>query len=187
LSARFDVRDTSLAGVKVLERTIMGDSRGFLERLFCAEELSALIHNRAIAQVNRTLTIRRGTVRGLHFQNPPHAEIKLVSCLRGEVFDVVVDLRRGSSTFLCWHAELLAADNRKTILIPEGFAHGFQALADGSELLYLHTASYQPAAEGAVNVRDPRVAIRWPEAITAISSRDESHPMLASDYSGLAL
>jgi dTDP-4-dehydrorhamnose 3,5-epimerase len=187
LSSRFEVSDTPLEGVKVLERKIIGDDRGFLERLFCAEELAPLIPGRTIVQINRTLTARRGTLRGMHFQYPPHAETKFVSCLRGKVFDVVVDLRDGSPTFLHWHAELLAADNRKTLVVPEGFAHGFQTLVDDSELLYLHTAFYRPESEGAVNARDPLLAIRWPEEITEISSRDKSHPMLKSQYRGISV
>ena len=171
----------------VLERSIVEDSRGFLERLFCAEELRPFVQNRTIVQINRTVTYRRGTVRGMHFQNPPHAELKLVSCLRGRVFDVVVDLRRGSSTFLHWHSEILAEGNKKTIIIPEGFAHGFQALADHSELLYFHTAAYNATAEGGLNARDPRLAISWPEPITEMSPRDHSHPILGTGFTGLAL
>ena len=94
-------------------------------------------------------------MRGLHFQYPPHAETKLVSCLRGEVFDVAVDLRRDSPTFLRWHAEILSSDNHRTLLIPEGFAHGFQTLTEDCELLYLHTAAWQPGAEGGRTRRTP--------------------------------
>ena len=106
----------------------MGDARGFLSRLFCAEELRAAGWTGPIAQINHTHTARKGTVRGMHFQYPPHAEMKLVSCLRGEVWDVAVDIRAGSQTFLRWHAEILSADNGRALLIPQGFAHGFQAL-----------------------------------------------------------
>ena len=98
------------------------------------------------------MTASRGTVRGMHFQHPPHAETKFVSCLRGEVFDVAVDLRNGSPTFLHWHAEILSADNHRTLVIPEGFAHGFQTLSDDCEMLYFHTAAYNPEAEGGLNV-----------------------------------
>ena len=185
MSSRFEICDTPLRGLKVIRRTLVGDTRGFLERLFCAEEMSKLIPKQTIVQINHTLTVKRGTVRGMHFQHPPHAEIKFVSCLRGEIFDVAVDLRRGSSTFLQWHAEVLDANNHKTFLIPEGFAHGFQTLTDDCELLYFHTAAYRPAAEGGVNARDPMLAIRWPEDITEVSSRDSSHPMLTREYRGL--
>jgi len=123
-------------------------------------------------------------VRGLHFQHPPHAEDKLVSCLRGEVFDVAVDLRQGSATFLQWHAEILSADNARSLLIPQGFAHGFQTLTDDCELLYLHSRAYAAGAEGALNVRDPALAIRWPLAFTDISERDAQHPLLTREFTG---
>jgi len=185
MSGRFEIRDTPLQGLKLIERKVVVDDRGFLERLFGGEDLRAVIGDRAVAQVNRTLTSRRGTVRGMHFQLPPHAEFKFVSCLRGSVFDVAVDLRRNSPTFLGWHAELLSDTEHTTLLIPEGFAHGFQALTDNCELLYFHSAAYEPASEGAVNARDPTLAIRWPQDITAMSARDASHPMLAPDYTGV--
>ncbi len=187
MSSRFDILDTPLQGLKLLQRKPIGDNRGYLERLFCAEELHALIPNKNIVQINCTMTDKRGTVRGMHFQNPPNAETKFVSCLRGEVFDVAVDLRQGSSTFLHWHAEALSADNHKALVIPEGFAHGFQTLTDHCELLYLHTAAYKPEAEGSLNAQDPMLAIRWPETIVELSLRDASHPMLTSDFSGVAV
>jgi dTDP-4-dehydrorhamnose 3,5-epimerase len=186
MSGRFDIADTPLPGLKVIHRHATGDSRGYLERLFCAEEFQVLIRERTIAQINRTLTLKRGTVRGMHFQYPPHAEIKFVSCLRGEVFDVAVDLRQGSSTFLRWHSEALSSTNHRTLMIPEGFAHGFQTLTDDCEMLYFHTAAYHPEAEGGLNVRDPRLAIQWPEEIGHVSARDASHPMLTLQFSGIS-
>lgn len=187
MSSRFDILDTPLAGLRVLQRKPIGDSRGYLERLFCADELQALAPGRYIAQINHTLTASRGTVRGMHFQRPPHAEIKFVSCLRGEVFDVAVDLRDNSPTFLRWHAEVLSADNYKTLVIPEGFAHGFQTLADDCEMLYFHTAAYQPGAEGGLNAQDPRLAIRWPLPIVGLSPRDNSHSMIGDHVQGIVL
>ncbi|MBE0619360.1 MAG: dTDP-4-dehydrorhamnose 3,5-epimerase family protein [Burkholderiales bacterium] len=187
MSRRFDIVDTPLQGLRILQRKPIGDSRGYLERLFCAEELQALIPGKGIAQINHTLTAKRGAVRGLHFQHPPYAETKFVSCLRGEVFDVAVDLRRGSSTFLRWHAEMLSADGHNTLLIPEGFAHGFQTLTDECEMLYFHTAAYRSEAEGGLNAQDPSLAIRWPLAITELSPRDATHPMLTPDFSGMTV
>ena len=187
MSIRFDILDTPLSGLRILQRKPIGDSRGYLERLFCAEELQALTPDKPIAQINHTLTARRGTVRGLHFQRPPHAEIKFVSCLRGEVFDVAVDLRHNSPTFLHWHAQVLSADNHKTFVIPEGFAHGFQTLSDDCELIYFHTAAYCLDAEGGVNVTDPKIAIAWPLDIVGWSDRDRSHPMLGADFRGVEL
>lgn len=187
MSERFDILDTRLQGLKVVQRKPRGDSRGFLERMFCTEELQSLLAGRAIAQINHTLTEWRATVRGLHFQLPPHAETKFVSCLRGEVFDVAVDLRRGSSTFLQWHSEVLSAGNHKTLLIPEGFAHGFQTLTDDCQMLYFHSAPFQPLAESGLNANDPRLAIQWPEPITHTSARDAAHPLLTDAFAGIDL
>ena len=147
MSSRFDIFDTPLKGLNLIQRKPIGDSRGYLERLFCAEELQALIPGKGIVQINRTITAKHCSVRGMHFQHPPHAETKFVSCLRGKVLDVAVDMRQGSPTFLHWHAEVLSASNHKTLMIPEGFAHGFQALCDDCELIYLHSRAYTPGAE----------------------------------------
>jgi dTDP-4-dehydrorhamnose 3,5-epimerase len=173
--------------LRILLRQPIGDSRGYLERIFCSEELQALAPDRHIAQINHTFTAARSTVRGMHFQRPPHSEIKFVSCLRGAVFDVAVDLRDNSPTFLSWHAEVLSADNYKTLVIPEGFAHGFQTLTDDCEMLYFHTAAYQPNAEGGLNPEDPRLAIKWPLPVTGLSPRDVAHPFLDNDFTGVGL
>ena len=187
MNARFDQLCTPLSGLRILQRKPIGDSRGYLERLFCSDELRQLIPGKSVAQINHTWTAQRGTVRGMHFQYPPHAEIKFVSCLRGEVFDVAVDLRHNSPTFLCWHAEFLSSDNHKTLVIPEGFAHGFQTLTDDCEMLYLHTAAFQQRAEGGLNAQDPRLNIQWPLPIEGLSPRDLSHPFLDDAFSGLIL
>lgn len=186
MSKRFDILDLPIQGLRLLQRKPIGDDRGYLERMFCTEELKSLIPEKNIVQINRTLTVKRGTVRGMHFQHPPHAEIKFVSCLRGEVFDVAVDLRRGSPTFLHWHAEILSAGNHKTLVIPEGFAHGFQTLTKDCEMLYLHTAAYRSEAEGGLNARDPRLAIQWPLPIAEQSARDAGHPLISEDFDGVA-
>jgi dTDP-4-dehydrorhamnose 3,5-epimerase len=171
----------------VLQRKPLGDSRGYVERVYCSEELAALTPGRTILQINRTLTSRRGAVRGMHYQLPPHAETKFISCLRGEVFDVAVDLRHDSPTFLRWHAEVLSAENHRTLVVPEGFAHGFQTLTDDCELLYLHTAAFAPDSEGALNAKDPRLAIAWPQSISDMSARDAGHPMLGDEIPGIKL
>ncbi|MGK6316181.1 dTDP-4-dehydrorhamnose 3,5-epimerase [Neorhizobium sp. DT-125] len=183
--SRFTVTDLPLAGLKLVERQNLGDSRGFFSRMFCAEELAPAGWAKPIAQINLTMTAQKGTVRGMHFQHPPHAEMKLVNCLRGRVWDVAVDLRAGSPTFLKWHAEELSAENRRSLLIPEGFAHGFQTLTDDCELLYLHSAPYAPGAEGALNSQDPRLGVSWPLDITEISERDRRHPHLTDEFTGL--
>lgn len=183
--SRFLVHDTPLAGLKLIERKPIGDARGFLARMFCAEDLSVAGWNKGIAQINHTLTQVRGTVRGMHFQRSPHMEMKLVSCLRGAVWDVAVDLRAGSPTFLKWHAVELSATNHRALLIPEGFAHGFQTLSDDCELLYLHSAAYAADAESGVQAQDPALAISWPLPIAEISARDAQHVLLTQEFTGL--
>ncbi len=184
---RFTVTDLALDGLKLVERQRLGDARGFLSRLFCAEELGAVGWNRPVAQINHTYTARCGAVRGMHFQSPPDAEMKLVSCIRGEVWDVAIDLRAGSRTFLHWRAERLAAENGRALLIPEGFAHGFQALSDDAELLYCHSAAYNAKVESGLNPRDPKLAIAWPLQITELSARDAQHPLLNEQFAGVGL
>lgn len=185
--SRFTVTDLPLAGLKRVERQRLGDSRGFLSRIFCSDELSAAGWHKPIAQINHTYTAKQGTVRGMHFQRPPYAEMKLVSCIRGEVWDVAVDLREGSPTFLRWHAEQLSAENGRALLIPEGFAHGFQSLTDDVELLYCHSEAYAAHAEGGLNPTDPRLGIAWPLAIAELSARDAGHALIASDFEGVRI
>lgn len=185
--SRFVVTDLSLSGLKRIERRKLGDSRGFLSRIFCADELAQAGWSKPIAQINHTYTAKCGMVRGMHFQRPPHAEMKLVSCLRGEVWDVAVDLRAGSPTFLQWHAEYLSAENGFAMLIPEGFAHGFQTMTDDVELFYCHSASYMPEAEAGLNATDKKLTIDWPLSISELSIRDSQHPMLDEQFSGLVL
>jgi dTDP-4-dehydrorhamnose 3,5-epimerase len=185
--SRFAVFTTPIDALRVIERQRIADERGSLSRLFCSHDLENAGWHAPIAQINYTVTRKRGTVRGFHYQRPPYAEMKLISCLRGEILDVAVDLRCGSRTFLRWHAERLSAQNQKALLIPEGFAHGFQAITDDVELLYLHSAHYEPAAEAGLHVRDPLVGVEWPLAITAVSARDDQFPMLSRDFVGLTL
>lgn len=185
--SRFDFVPTPLDGLMLVQRKAIEDHRGFLSRFYCAEEFRAAGITKSIAQINHTLTRNKGAVRGLHFQHPPYAETKLVSCLQGEILDVAVDLRRGSPTFLNWHGAILSAANRKSLLIPEGYAHGFQALTEDCELIYLHTAAYHPEAEGALNVADPRLNIAWSLPIDDLSERDRNHPLINQDFRGIIL
>jgi len=181
------VSDLHLAGLKRVQRMLRTDERGSFARLFCAEELAAAGWTRPLAQINHSLTRARGTVRGLHYQRAPHAEMKLVSCIRGEVWDVAVDLRAGSPTFLHWHGERLNAADGTALLIPAGFAHGFQALSDDAELIYCHSMAYAPAAEAGLHVRDVRLAIAWPLPVQALSPRDAGMPWLTPDFEGVKL
>lgn len=185
--SRLTATPLALSGLQLVQRQRLSDSRGDLSRIFCAQELFEAGWTQPIAQINLTRTAHCGTVRGLHFQNPPHAEAKLVSCIRGEVWDVAVDLRRNSPTFLQWHAQLLSADNGCALLIPQGFAHGFQALADDAELLYCHSAAYAPQAEAGIHPQEPRLAIAWPRPVCDLSPRDASHAWLTDDFEGVPL
>ena len=183
--SRFTLTPTPLAGVTRVERQRLGDHRGFLSRLFCAEELAPAGWDGPIAQINQTYTQARGTIRGMHFQHPPAAEIKLVICLRGAVLDVALDLRAGSPTFLAHHAETLSSENQAALLIPRGCAHGFQALTEDVELLYLHSHAYSAALEGGVSPLDPAIGIGWPLPAGPMSNRDLSHPPLTAAFEGL--
>jgi dTDP-4-dehydrorhamnose 3,5-epimerase len=178
---------TPLDGLRLVQRQTVSDTRGFFCRVFDAEEFAAAGVAGSVSQINHTLTRRRGAVRGLHFQYPPHAECKLVSCIRGSVFDVAVDLRRDSPSFLRWHAEMLTAENSRSLLIPEGFAHGFQALEADCELIYVHTAAYRADAEGGLSPADPRLAIDWPLDVIDLSQRDRSHALIGPDWKGIEL
>jgi len=185
VSERFDIRETTLPGVHVLDRKPREDDRGWIERVYDRVELAEVMGSRPIAQVNRSFTGSQGTVRGLHYQVAPSSEAKIVSCVRGSIFDVAVDVRRGSPTLLGWHGEVLSAENRASLVIPEGFAHGFQTLVDDCELLYVHTAAYDPSAERGIHPLDPRVAVAWPLAVKYLSARDGSHPPLGPGFAGI--
>lgn len=182
-----NIVDTPLADLKVVQSLGHRDARGEFMRLFCAEELRPLLGHRHIAQINRSRTHQTGAVRGMHFQRSPHAEMKMVRCLSGRVWDVAVDLRAGSPTFLKWYAQELTPSGAEMMVIPEGFAHGFQALEHDSELLYLHTEFYHPPSEGGLRHDDPQLNIAWPLVPHDLSLRDQSHPLLTNDFAGVTL
>lgn len=186
MSGRLTVRPAPLAGVALIERAPVEDSRGLFERLFCDDALEALI-GKPVRQINRSVTRGRGVVRGVHFQRPPKAETKIVTCLRGAVFDVAIDLRRGSPTFLQRVGERLSEDRPVSMLIPEGFGHGFQTLSEHSELLYLHFERYAPECEGGLNAMDRTLRDAWPQPIARRSARDEALPFSGEGFEGIAL
>lgn len=178
---------TAIQGLTVVDTSAHVDSRGRFARLFCENELAPVIGDRHIVQINHSRTTVVGAVRGMHYQRPPHAEMKLVRCLKGRVWDVAVDLRVESATFLKWHAEELTPENARMLVVPEGCAHGFQVLEADSELLYLHTAFYELAAEGGVRHDDSKLAILWPLPVTDISPRDAAHPLVGPDFHGISV
>ena len=184
---KFVATDAPILGVKVIQLRPIVDNRGSLTRLFCSDELSNIGWTRPVIQINHTFTSKRGTVRGLHYQLPPHQEMKLICCLKGAVLDISVDVRADSSTLLRWYGEELSEENRKLILIPEGVAHGIQTLTDDVEMLYLHSAAFWPSAEAGINPLDPSLAIEWDAEITEISARDAAHEFLQDAFSGIKI
>jgi dTDP-4-dehydrorhamnose 3,5-epimerase len=178
---------TSLNDAWVVETTQIKDSRGKFGRFFCEDDLRVILKQRTICQINYSHTIQKGAIRGMHYQNPPKSETKMVRCIAGEVFDVMIDLRKNSPTFLKWHGEILTAENMKLLFIPEGFAHGFQTLHPNSELLYLHTEFYSPEHEGGVCYNDPKIGIKWPLEVTEISDKDKKYFFLSQNFEGIQL
>lgn len=184
---KMKIHPLPLTGLALIETAPLQDERGRFTRLFCESELSALRPHLHWSQINHSRTSHRGTVRGMHFQYPPAAEAKLIRCLRGRVFDVAVDLRAGSATFLRWHAVELGEDSPMQYFIPEGYAHGFQALSDDAELLYMHTAPWDPRHEGRLRHDDPRLGIRWPLPVSQVSEKDRAAPLLTAEFAGVRL
>jgi dTDP-4-dehydrorhamnose 3,5-epimerase len=169
---------TPLAGAFVIELEHLEDERGFFARSFCQDEFRAHGLSPSIAQCNISWNRQRGTLRGLHYQASPHEEARTVRCTRGAVWDVIVDLRQGSATRLRWHAVEVSAENRRALYVPEGFAHGFQTLADDSEVLYQMSEFYHPELARGLRWDDPRLAIKWPLPDPILSERDRSYPLL---------
>ncbi len=167
-----------LSGLHLIELEPFRDDRGSFTRCFCSRELADAGLNMEIVQVNHSLTRQKGAVRGLHFQNAPHAEIKIVRCLRGKCFDVAVDIRPDSATYLQWHGEILSSKNNRALYIPEGFAHGFQVIEPETELLYLSSKYYTPSAEEGIRYNDPAVAVEWPLPVRHVSKRDSGFALL---------
>jgi dTDP-4-dehydrorhamnose 3,5-epimerase len=169
---------TPLSGAFVIELERLEDERGFFARSFCQEEFRAHGLDPVVAQCNVSFNRKRGTLRGLHYQAEPHAEAKLVRCTRGAIWDVIVDLRESSSTARKWHSVELTAENRRALYVPKGFAHGFQTLADDSEVLYQISEFYHPESARGVRWDDRTLAIPWPIKEAVISPRDRAFPML---------
>ena len=161
------------------------DERGKFSRIYCFNELKEIRNDKTLVQINHSLTKQKGAIRGMHFQYPPRAEIKIIKCIKGSVFDVAIDLRKGSPTILKWYGEILSAENMKALYVPEGFAHGFQTLEENCELLYFHTEFYSPIDEGAVKFDDPMIGIEWPLEISEISDKDKKHKLLNEDFKGV--
>ena len=187
MGRKLSIKSIYIDGVYVIEPIVHVDGRGVFTRIFCEDELKEIFKENSIKQVNHSLTYNKGTVRGMHFQYVPNCEIKLVKCISGKVWDIIVDIRKNSPTFLQSFSIELSSENNKILYIPKGFAHGFQSLEDNSELLYFHSNVYAPNNEGALNIRDSLLNINWPLEIIEVSKRDEEHSFIDSDFKGLEI
>ena len=183
---KLNITDLELDGAYIITPNRYEDERGSFARVFCQNEM-ANINQENFIQINHSITHKKGTVRGMHFQYPPNAEVKMVKCIKGSVLDIIIDIRVDSPTFLKSHKEVLSAKNMKMIYIPKGFAHGFQTLEDDSELLYFHSTVYVPDNEGALNVQDPLLHIKWPLDITNVSKKDAQHSLIDIDFKGIKI
>lgn len=183
----FEFQSTPLEGLTVGHILSKVDERGYFERVFCLEEISsALGRNYGIKQINRSMSKSVGTTRGLHFQWPPFCETKIVSCPKGELFDVAVDIRTDSPTFMRYFSRVLSAENKQFLVIPEGFAHGFQTLAPNTEILYLVTQQFSLPHDDGLNPLDPAVSIDWPLPISIRSPKDTNRSFVESrNFSGI--
>lgn len=170
--------ESPLRGAFVIDIDPIGDDRGFFARWFCANECDQHGITSRVAQGNLSFNPRAGTVRGMHFQIPPASETKIVRCIRGGIYDVIIDLREDSPTFRQYFGVDLTDDNRRALVVPEGFAHGLQTLVDDTEVLYLVTEFYTPGCERGIRFNDPKIGIQWPLPVTAISPKDSEWPLL---------
>jgi dTDP-4-dehydrorhamnose 3,5-epimerase len=177
--------NTNFEGLWVIETESKSDERGFLTRLFCKNEFDKINFHKEFVQENLTLTKAKGTFRGLHYQVPPHSEAKLVRCISGKVHDIVVDLRKDSKTFLNNFALELDSSKLNMILIPKGFAHGFQTLTDNCMILYLHSNFYNASFERGIRFDDPAINIELPLLVADISERDKNHPLIQKEFEGI--
>ena len=171
---------TPLSGAFEIDIVPRGDERGFFARLFCQDELVKQGLEPRVRQVNNSLSVEAGTLRGLHYQVAPYGETKLVRCISGEIFDVILDLREGSPTFRQWHGVTLTAENRKMLFVPRGFAHGFLTLKPNTEIIYLVSEVYEGPSERVVRWDDPQFSIAWPIEPKILSDKDRLAPLFSS-------
>jgi len=176
---------TSISGVYEIDLELMEDNRGGFARTFCKNEFLQIGFEKSFVQMNHSFNDSKGTLRGLHFQHSPHQETKLIRCIKGGIIDVIVDVRKKSSTFLHHIKVELSALNKKMILIPEGCAHGFQTLEDNTELIYHHTEMYAPHADGGLNYQDPKLDIQWNLAVNVISEKDNNYKFIDKKFEGI--
>ncbi len=178
-------KESKLKGLFTIDMDLHNDERGWFGRTFCEKEFNSIGISKKMVQINHSFNLKKGTLRGMHYQKPPFGETKLIRCISGEVYDVAVDLRKNSSTFLKWYGAVLSSKNKKMILIPSGFAHGFITLDDNTELLYHHTEFYNRTADSGFNYRDNIINIDWPEPINVISEKDRKLPNIKKSFQGI--
>ena len=181
---KFFLKKEILNGVKVFERNLHEDVRGSFSKLYCPTELEKYFKLKSIKQINFSKSKKIGSIRGMHFQKKPFQENKLITCISGSAFDVAIDLRKNSNTFLKWYSINLTSKNNISILIPKGFAHGFQSLANNTQLIYIHDQQYEVEKESSVNPLDPAVNIKWPKPISNISKKDLNREYINNTFKG---
>lgn len=174
-----------LSGAYLINYAPYKDERGTFTRLFCSQEFAKIAYKDRIVQINHSRTEKRGAIRGMHYQKPPKQEIKIITCIRGAAYDVMVDIRRKSATYLQAFAVHLSAEISTAVYIPKGFAHGFQTLSEDTELLYFHSEFYDAQTESGLNFADRKLAIQWPLPISEISEKDRRNPLINDKFKGL--
>jgi len=184
---QLSIKESTIDGLLVITSPKISDERGSFSRLYCYDSLQEMTNGLPIRQINRSFNRHKGTVRGLHYQLSEQPEYKVVRCIQGQALDIIVDLRKGSKSFLQCEKVNLSAELNNAILIPPGCAHGFQTLEQDSELLYLHTGDYDTEHEHGVRIDDPQLNIILPLPITQISVRDKSFSLLSENFEGLVL
>jgi dTDP-4-dehydrorhamnose 3,5-epimerase len=178
---------TGLEGLYTITLNKLQDERGLFARTFCKNEFKQIGFDKEFVQFNHSFNKHKGTIRGMHFQNVPYSETKLIRCVQGSVFDVAVDLREGSPTFLKYFATQLSAENMDSILIPEGFAHGFQTLEDNTALIYHHTEYYTPNADAGIRFDDKTVNIKWELPPVFASPKDNAYKLIDKNFKGIKI
>jgi len=176
------IKETRLDGSYIIDLDKIEDERGFFARVYCKNEFEEIGLEVSIVQINNSFNKSKGTIRGIHYQLFPKAEIKIVRCVNGAIWDVIIDLRKGSATFGQWHGEQLTRENRKMIYIPKGFGHGYITLEDNSEVIYLVTEFYEPEYERTIRWDDPKFKIKWPVNPTLISNKDKLAHYFNEEY-----
>ncbi len=170
--------ETRIKDLYVIEVDAYKDSRGMFTRTYCKKEFAQINFDKEFVQINFSFNKSKGTLRGMHYQEVPFEETKLIRCSSGKVFDVAIDLRKNSGTYLEWFGTDLSRENMRMILIPGGFAHGFITLEDDSELIYHHTEYHNPSSERGIRYEDKTINIKWPVEVTTISDKDNNYPLI---------